>query len=273
MFSVNKEKCIACQQCIKDCPAHIISLKDGKADVYGDTCLKCGHCVAVCPVEAVSTDDYNMEEVKPYDKDTFSVDPDVLLNFIQFRRSIRRFKDKDIEQEKIQKIIQAGRYTQTGTNSQDVSYIVVREHLDELRNLAYESLRQKGEYILANLTPETEYLKRYASMWVNMYNKFKEDPVNNDNLFFNAPLVIFVTSPSPLNGGLSSSNMELMTDALGLGTFFSGFSIAAAKDSKDILNLLGVSNGSHLISCLVIGYPDVSYQRTVPRNEANVNWI
>lgn len=273
MFSVDKEKCIACQQCIKDCPVHIISLKDGKADIFGDNCLKCGHCVAVCPVEAVSTDDYNMDEVKPYDEDAFSVDPETLLNFIKFRRSIRRFKNKDIEQEKILKIIEAGRYTQTGTNSQDVSYIVVREHLDVLRNLTYESLKQKGEYILANPTPETEYLKRYASMWVNMYSKFKEDPFNNDALFFNAPLAIFVTSPSPLNGGLSSSNMELMTDALGLGTFFSGFSIAAAKDNKEILNLLGVTNGNHLISCLVIGYPDIKYQRTVPRKEANVNWI
>ena len=42
-------------------------------------------------------------------------------------------------------------------------------------------------------------------------------------MFFNAPAVIFVTSPNAFNGGLASSNMELMTDALGLGTFFSGF--------------------------------------------------
>lgn len=273
MFSVDKEKCIACEQCIKDCPTHIISLKEGRAEIYGDNCLKCGHCVAVCPVEAVSTDEYNMNEVKPYNKDTFSIDSDTLLNFIKFRRSIRRFKDKDIEQENIQKIIEAGRYTQTGTNSQDVSYVVVREKLNELKNLTYKSLKQKGEYILANLTPETEYLKGYASMWVNMYNKYQEDPAKNDNLFFNAPLAIFVTSPSPLNGGLSSSNMELMTDALGLGTFFSGFTIAAAKDNKEILDLLGVKDGNQLISCLVIGYPDVRYQRTVPRKEANINWI
>ena len=28
-----------------------------------------------------------------------------------------------------------------------------------------------------------------------------------------------------------------------------------------------------LISCLVIGYPDVKYQRTVPRKDAVINWI
>lgn len=273
MFKINKNKCIACKQCIKDCPVSVISLKEGKADINNDGCIKCSHCIAICPVEAVSTDDYNMDEVIPYNKDTFSVDADNLLNFIKFRRSVRRFKNKEVEKEKIVKIIDAGRFTQTSTNSQDVSYVVVSEKLGELRDLAYESLKEKGEAILANLTPETEYLKRYANMWVSGYNKYKEDPANNDRLFFNAPLAIFVISPTPINGGLASSNMELMVDALGLGTFFSGFLLRAAQGNKEILDLLGLEDSKQIISCLVIGYPDVKYQRTVPRKDANITWI
>lgn len=273
MFKVDRNKCIACMQCIKDCPASVISLKDGKADINNEGCIKCGHCVAVCPVEAVSTYDYNMNEVVPYNKETFSVNPENLLNFIKFRRSVRRFKNKEVEKEKIIKIIEAGRYTQTSRNSQDVSYIVVTKKLSELRELAYESLKKKGEYILANLTPETEHLKRYANMWLYSYNEFKKDPIKNDRLFFNAPLAIFVTSPNPINGGLASSNMELMTDALGLGTFFSGFLQIAAQDNKEILDLLEIKDGRSIISILVIGYPDVTYQRTTPRKEASINWI
>lgn len=164
MFSVNKEKCIGCSQCVKDCPVSTISLVDNKAEINNERCFKCGHCIAICPVEAVSTDDYNMEDVIPYDNDSFTVEADNLLNFIKFRRSVRRFKDKEVEQEKIEKIIEAGRFTQTSTNSQDVSYVVVREKLDELRDLVYESLKMKGEAILANLTPQTAHLERYARM-------------------------------------------------------------------------------------------------------------
>lgn len=273
MFKVDRDKCIACMQCIKDCPVRVISLVDNKADINNEGCIKCGHCVAICPVEAVSTNDYNMDEVKPYNKDTFSVDSENLLNFIKFRRSVRRFKNKPVEKEQVEKIIEAGRFTQTSTNSQDVSYTVVMEKLDELRELAYESLRRKGEYILANLTPETEYLKRYANIWLYSYKQFKEDPLKNDRLFFNAPLAIFVTSPSQINGGLASSNMELMTDALGLGTFFSGFLLVAAQDNKEILDLLGIKDSKEIISCLVIGHPDVKYQRTAPRKDATINWL
>ena len=272
MFNVNKEKCIGCSQCVKDCPVSAISLNENKAEINNTTCFKCGHCIAICPVEAVSTDDYNMEEVIPYDKAKFTVDAENLLNFIKFRRSTRRFKNQKVEKEKIEKIIDAGRFTQTSTNSQDVSYTVVTDKLDELKELAYESLKQKGEYILANLTPETAYLERYAKMWVYFYDMYKKDK-KNDKLFFNAPLAIFVSSPNVTNGTLASSNMELMTDALGLGTFFSGFSIVAAKDNKHILDFLGVNSSDELLSCLVIGYPDVKYKRTVPRKDAVINWI
>ena len=41
--------------------------------------------------------------------------------------------------------------------------------------------------------------------------------------------VIIVTANSEVNGALASSNMELMTNALGLGTFFSGFFVRAAQ--------------------------------------------
>ena len=64
MFKVDREKCIACKQCIKDCPVRGISLEEGKAYIHNEGCIKCGHCIAICPVEAVSTDDYDMSEVK-----------------------------------------------------------------------------------------------------------------------------------------------------------------------------------------------------------------
>lgn len=273
MFNVNKEKCIGCSQCVKDCPVSTISLKDNKADINNDRCLKCGHCIAICPVEAVSTDDYNMTDVKPYEKESFTVESENLLNLIKFRRSVRKFKNKEVEKEKLSKIIEAGRFTQTSTNSQDVSYIVLTEKLSEFKNLAYESLKRKGEYILSNMTPETEYLRRYAELWVHMYDAYKKDPIANDRLFFNAPSAIFVVSKTPLNGGLASANMANMVETLGLGTFFSGFSAIAVQDNKELMEFLGLSDSKHLISCLVIGYPDVKYRRTTPRKEAVVNWL
>ena len=46
MFNVNKEKCIGCSQCVKDCPVSAISLVDNKAEINNERCFKCGHCIA-----------------------------------------------------------------------------------------------------------------------------------------------------------------------------------------------------------------------------------
>lgn len=273
MFIVDREKCIACTQCIRDCPVDDIYLKDGKAHIKNELCIKCGHCLAICPTYAISTDDYDMSEVIKYDKETFAIDPDNLLNFIKFRRSIRRFKDKSIEKEKIEKIIEAGRFTQTGTNSQDVSFIVVDEKLDELKKLTYEILNKKGEYILNNMSPEIKHLERYARIWTQMYIAHQENCKKYDRLFFHAPIAIIVTANNETNGALASSNMELMVDALGLGTFFNGFFQVAAKDNKEISDLLQIKDDKKIITCMVIGYPDVQYKRTVPRKKANITWL
>ena len=241
MFIVDKEKCIACKQCINDCPVNDIILKDNKAHVKNESCIKCGHCVAICPTKAVSTNDYDMDDVIEYNKESFTVDADNLLNFIKFRRSIRNFKSKKIEKEKIEKIIEAGRFTQTSTNSQDVSYTIVIDKLDKLKDLAFESLNKKGEYILNHLTPETEYLKRYATLWTYFYKLYKEDPIKNDKLFFNA--------------------------------FYSGFLQIATNDNNEILDFLHISDNKKIVACMVVGYPNVKYKRTVPRKAADIKWI
>jgi nitroreductase len=91
-------------------------------------------------------------------------------------------------------------------------------------------------------------------------------------LFFNAPAVIIVTANVDVNGALASSNMELMTNALGLGTFFSGFLVRAAQDNEKIMNFLGIKEGKKIVTCMIIGYTDVKYVRTVPRKEADISW-
>ena len=273
MININKSNCIGCGICIKDCPVRCILVVDEKADVNNNRCMKCGHCIAICPTNAVSSDEYDMSDVVEHKKEAFDIEPDRLLNFIKFRRSIRQFKDKDVEDEKIKKIIDAGRFTQTSTNSQDVSYIVVKDKKEELRELVLEGLNDLGNSILSNLNDENKKFEGYAKSWIKMYQKHKENPNQKDRIFFDAPVVILVVSKTPVNGALASTNMELMTNTLGLGTFYSGFLVRASQANNNINAFLGLDNSNSIITALVVGYPDVKYQRTVPRKDAQIAWI
>lgn len=53
--SINREKCVACGACIKECPRSALSVHHGcYAVVNEDICLGCGICERTCPALAIS---------------------------------------------------------------------------------------------------------------------------------------------------------------------------------------------------------------------------
>ena len=99
MMYVDSKVCIGCGSCIQDCVVGDIQMVDGKAVMKQEACFDCGHCLAICPVDAVVSD-HNQEDVREYVAEEFEIDPQRLLNFMEFRRSIRFFQNKPIEREK-----------------------------------------------------------------------------------------------------------------------------------------------------------------------------
>lgn len=209
-----------------------------------------------------------MEDVTEYQRETFDIPADTLLNFIKFRRSTRQFQTQKVEEEKIKRIIEAGRYIPTGGNRQNVRYIVVRDQLQQLRGQILKRL-----HAFATEAAEDAFSKHYHDRFLTMYENYLKDPCGEDKLFFYAPLVLLTISSEPLSAALASTGMELMANALGLGCLYSGFSTRAINTDDDCRTLLDLAETENVITTLVIGYPDVKYLRTAPRKAPNVKII
>lgn len=260
MITIDNQKCIGCGKCAKDCIALAIQIMDGTA-VPPKDCLLCGHCVAICPTNAVSIPDYDMNDIIEYDPDTFSLSPETLLNSIKFRRSIRDYKAQPIEDEKRDLILQAGRYTATAKNNQDCHFIFVQDELETLKKYVWDYI-DSVEATGARQIPK-EFLP-----FVNFNRRRKKNP-NDDYLFRNAPAVLFITSDWPLDAGLSAQNMELMAVASGLGALYNGYLARIANENEALKDWLGISDKT-IKACMLLGYPNVKYERTAPRRKANI---
>jgi len=276
MISIDIDKCVGCGLCVMDCQCNDIKIKDGNAVPLNKACLNCGHCIAICPENAVSIDSYDMNEVKEYKDEEFAIKPEVFLNSIKFRRSIRHFNNKQIEQDKINQIIEAGRFTPTGGNRQPVSYIVVQKKMIELTEKTINVLYD----IACNFkddenNPISSENKRYATMWKFMHRQLQR---GKDTLFFNAPAMIIVLGDTKLSvnpivdGALATSNMEMMANTLNLGACYNGFFTLAAQNDI-IKDYLCIPKNKKVITSLLIGYTDNKYLRTVPRKSAEIQWM
>ncbi|MDU7662714.1 MAG: nitroreductase family protein [[Clostridium] symbiosum] len=262
MVKIEQSLCIGCAKCVKDCVSGVLHIDQGKAAVR-ESCMQCGHCVAVCPVKAVSIPEYDMADVAEYDKDSFTYTPECFLNAVKFRRSIRSYKDRRVEREQLLGLIEAGRYTATAVNTQSVGYVIVQEKLEEFKAYAW-----KGWLSYADTLP-SEQADLKAAIY-KFHEAYQKDP-RQDRLFFNAPVLLVIATENSWDGGLAAQNIEMMAVAEGLGVLYNGFMVRAVRQNPEAAEWLGLS-GKNVCCCLLIGYPNVVYQRTAPRKTADVTW-
>ena len=225
---VNEEKCVGCELCVKDCPSSYLHIENGKAHTNTGGCLECGHCYAICPQGAITMTNYDCQEeaVVPMSE----IPSDTLLAAMKSRRTVRQFTDKAVEEEKIQKILEAGRYSPTGGNSQNVSYTILGSKQNEAEALCVDLFR-KGTS-----------LPRRSKAFAERFN------ITDDFFFKGAPLVILVSSRSSVDAGLASSYMEIMAESLGLGVLYSGFFVFFSKMSRKLKKLLELEKGYEVVT-------------------------
>lgn len=253
IISIDKDLCIGCGACVKDCVAHNIEMKNEKAQLVSQSCIHCAHCVAVCPKAAVKISGFE-DEPSPIDKQV-KVNADDVFDTVRFRRSVRQFKNEEIDKAIIEKIIEAGRLTHTAKNGQGLSFVVLQNRKDEAEKIAVDFFRKAKK--LGD--PFSEMLRR---------NK-----IPDNFFFFDAPCAIAIIGSSKTDGALAAANMEFVAEANGLGCLFSGFFTVVANVSPKLKKLLEIPKGKKVITTLVLGYPNVKYYRTVPREKAQVKYM
>lgn len=261
MIKVNIDKCIGCGKCIKVCFPKNIVLENGKAKIKRE-CMMCGHCLAICPVFAIIMPDYPSDGIKKYDEKTFKITSENLLNFIKFRRSIRDYQSKEVEIEKLENIVEAIRFTETGENKQGTRCIIIKNKFREFKDITWEGFKN----YLENMPPDDPSL-RWKEKWFEKYQEYKEKRPKIDMFFFNAPMVMLIVAEDELEGGLAASNGEKMAVTQGLGVLFSSFIKISLKYSNQINKFLELKDGEKIIACMLLGYPNNKYLRTVPRKE------
>ena len=271
LLSVDESKCKKDGICARECPMAIIKLKDNES--YPELvpsgeqfCLICGHCIVVCPHGALDHAMVPMEECPPIKKELV-IREEQAVQFLRSRRSIRLFKDKPVEKEKIQRLIEIGRYAPTGSNSQMVEWLVLTDpaEIKEMARLTVDWMR--AEIQKDPQSPPAPYMPLIVAGWDAGY----------DAVLRGAPALIVASAPKETGNGmvdltLALSYLELAAPTLGIGTCWAGLLQGALLAHPPLKESLGIPEGNPHHYPMMIGYPKAKYFRLPERKQPKITW-
>ncbi|MGB9927936.1 MAG: nitroreductase family protein [Methanosarcina sp.] len=184
------------------------------------------------------------------------------IDAIFTRRSVRRFENKQIPDEVLKKIINAGIYAPSALSLQPWGFIVVQDQ--------------------AFLTRVSDYCKPFLISALkdahdevsDAFRKLLE--TRGFSIFYNAPTVILVIGRTDnrslwIDCCLCAENMMLAAHASGIGSCWIGGS-EAAFSNEEIMKGFQIPEGYSPIGTIVFGYP--AEKPEVPyRKDPQIKWI
>ncbi len=281
-----KERCTGCERCVAICPSFVLTMAGGKAELLRpEWCIECDHCGGVCPSEAIFRDGMAYERHPGGGKGS-AVPSDLLHLLLRERRSIRNYTADPVPKETLAQILDAGRYGPTGTNSQNVHYIVLTspDQIHELRAMTlrfYEKVFSRadhwiGRILLTLLTGRrtVAYLRESLPKMKVAREAFDR---GQDRLFYHAPVVMIAhaeswDSSSSFNCSVALYHCSLKAHALGLGCCFNGFLVNAVNHDRKIKRWLAIPADHRCYAAMVLGYPGITYPNLVRRHPPKVEW-
>ena len=269
---VDEKKCTRDGICASVCTGGIIHLdtESGCPDMvpWGENaCIRCGQCVAVCPHGALSHTKIPMDGC-PAIREDLAIGKAQAVQFLRSRRSIRLYKDKPVEREKIEDLIGNARYAPTSGNTQLVEWLVLADKgtIHRIAGLAAEWLREE-------LKRDSQMVVRapYMPMIVKAWDDGK------DSILRNAPVLLVATAPKiAVNGmvdlALALSYLDLLAPVVGLGTCWAGLLQRALLSSSDLRAIVGIPEDHPHHYPMMLGYPAVRYRLLAGRKPPKITF-
>jgi ferredoxin len=289
---IESDKCNGCGICVEVCKDFGLVLADGKVKLsetpfFG--CIACGHCMSVCPHGAItihgrtlSPDD--MFDLAPREQ---AANYEQLLALLQRRRSIREFKDRAVEPELIEKILEAAKTSPMGLPPSDVNVLVfdTKEKNRKFAEAFCEHL-QGFKWVVSNgflmlMRPlwgktSDELFRKFIRPLFEIYIGKMKKGVNVLN--YDAPLAMyFYASPyaDPADPLVAATTAMYAAETLGLGTCMLGAIhpfLQYGGRSKKFRAKYGIKHKSQEGIFVIFGYPAVKYQKGLKRTFASITY-
>jgi nitroreductase/NAD-dependent dihydropyrimidine dehydrogenase PreA subunit len=272
LLEIDLNKCIKCGACKRSCPAYVIDIEDTiPVEKYSDACITCGHCVAVCPKDAIIHTKMDSKNFIPIEKPNISFEQ--FNNLTRNRRSIRRFQQKPLPVDILNKLLESVRYIPTAENAQGLKYMLInnpeqimaiKKSMASIFSTFYKIIKFP---LIKPFVPKKikTTLMRTTELWAESGESGAEDPYlrTAQTLF-----IIYARKKNTLNSwdaGIASYHVILAAETMGLGSVWNGFYAVLGNLFKSIKRNSSIPKKHKILAAVCLGYPQEKYLKTTDR--------
>ena len=269
-FSVDVDRCIRCGACVNDCPVNILTIGSEPprvADGREQDCIGCQHCLAICPTGAVSVLGRQAEQATVI-AGGFP-DRGQLALLMRGRRSVRCYRDEDVDRATISQLLAVAAYAPTGRNTRQTRFTVVadRAAMERIRQVVYACLA--AALTDGRLPVRYEFFRQCVDGW----HRYQADVI-----FRWSPHLLVATvgheAVSPEQDAIIAlSYFDLLAQNAGLGTLWNGMATIVLNLFPEVCRALALPDGDRIGFAMSFGKPAVTYQRTVWYPDPPINWV
>jgi nitroreductase len=150
-----------------------------------------------------------------------------MTDLFRERRCVREYLDKPIEQENLDRIMEAANWAPTAGNCQEIEFIIVRERdlKDKLYDYCREQEQLKEADVVIVICANLDKIRRYGRRGEELYSK--------------------------IDTGITVQNIALKAWELGVGSCYIG-----SFDDEAVTQLLDLPANVMPMMIMTLGYPD-----------------
>lgn len=269
LFTIDNEKCDKDGICALECPAHIIKMtKQGPALIQGakQFCIRCGHCVAVCPKAAFSLEFLSPDQCMPIEKQLV-LTADHAEHFLRSRRSVRRYKNKPVPEDILEKVLTIACCAPTASNNQPVKWLVVNGE---------KAVGKIGAHVIDWMRYALKTHPQMAKLY-NLETLITKWDKGEDRVCRNAPLIVFAYASDAFPSAatdchLALAYLELALPGFNLGSCWAGYVNSAFGQWPNLAAHLKLPEKHTCHGALMVGFPKLKYYRAPKRNTPDIRY-
>jgi len=287
---INQELCKKCKLCIEVCPVNIIEIDtEGIVDFIPEResiCLECGQCMAICSTNAINIKNYSYKENFDNISDNI-IDNKQFTDLLASRRSVRNFKNKAVEKEVINEILNSLKYAPYGAapNKVEVTVINNRDTIEKalpyIEKFLDDIIKWVDSPIVSRIIKFKKGIETFNTIKNLLYPISKLENYKleyGDRITRGAPSLIIFHAENGAeehsqNAVIYSTYTMLSAHSMGLGATMNGIVPASINKVKEIKQIFKIPENHEAVISIMLGYPKYKYNKAIKREQKKINWI